>query len=100
MTGRKNDAMMSTTARDEQPDEARWDTMAEASAREGALGFGSAVDKDLDEDEYTTAEDDPDDALLGQPSEAGRRLLRLLVCFSWATREAEEGEIEEGRGCK
>ena len=48
----------------------RWDTMAEASAREGALGFGSAVDKDLDEDEYTTAEDDPDDALLGQPSEA------------------------------
>ena len=44
--------------------------MAEASAREGALGFGSAVDKDLDEDEYTTAEDDPDDALLGQPSEA------------------------------
>merc|ERR1712196_85062 len=48
----------------------RWDTMAEASAREGSLGFGSAVDKDLDEDEYTTAEDDPDDALLGQPSEA------------------------------
>ena len=48
----------------------RWDTMAEASAREGALGFGSAVDRDLDEDEYTTAEDDPDDALLGQPSEA------------------------------
>ena len=44
--------------------------MAEASAREGALGFGSAVDRDLDEDEYTTAEDDPDDALLGQPSEA------------------------------
>ena len=48
----------------------RWDTMAEASAREGALGFGAAVDRDLDEDEYTTAEDDPDDALLGQPSEA------------------------------
>ena len=48
----------------------RWDTMAEASAREGSLGFGSAVDRDLDEDEYTTAEDDPDDALLGQPSEA------------------------------
>ena len=48
----------------------RWDTMAEASAREGSLGFGSAVDKDMDEDEYTTAEDDPDDALLGQPSEA------------------------------
>ena len=48
----------------------RWDTMAEASAREGALGFGSAVDRDMEEDEYTTAEDDPDDALLGQPSEA------------------------------
>ena len=44
--------------------------MAEASAREGSLGFGAAVDQDLDEDEYTTAEDDPDDALLGQPSEA------------------------------
>ena len=48
----------------------RWDTMAEASAREGSLGFGAAVDKDMDADEYTTAEDDPDDALLGQPSEA------------------------------
>ncbi len=48
----------------------RWDTMAEASAREGALGFGAAVDRDMEEDEYTTAEDDPDDALLGQPSEA------------------------------
>ena len=48
----------------------RWDTMAEASAREGSLGFGSAVDRDMDDDEYTTAEDDPDDALLGQPSEA------------------------------
>ena len=44
--------------------------MAEASAREGALGFGAAVDRDMEEDEYTTAEDDPDDALLGQPSEA------------------------------
>ena len=48
----------------------RWDTMAEASAREGSLGFGAAVDQDMDADEYTTAEDDPDDALLGQPSEA------------------------------
>ena len=32
----------------------------DGEARHGrALGFGSAVDKDLDEDEYTTAEDDP-----------------------------------------
>ena len=46
----------------------RWDTQALASDREASLGSGAAVDADLDRDEYTTAKDDPDDALLGAPS--------------------------------
>ena len=99
-TGSRMRCTTSTTAPDAQPDVRGGTRWPRRRHGEGALGFGAAVDRDLDEDEYTTAEDDPDDALLGQPSEADDAFFDSL--FSFARRQRREAEeeasLEEGRG--